>query len=132
MQQVVNFDDQFKEKIVEFEKECEKVCAYFENKYQKKFQNYDLQLLIEFTRTIKGKMAKSSDIYDDDYQSFIEVGIEKDEEYYPNAYIPIWRCKMDLFQKIGYFTDYDIKGIKRKILLIIEEMLEEKVEDNHS
>jgi hypothetical protein len=77
-------------------------------------------------------VAQSSEIYHDCYQSFIEVGIEKDEEFYPNAYIPIWRCKKDFFQKIGYFTNFDIEGIRCKIMLIIEEMLQEKADDSHS
>ncbi|MGG0716870.1 hypothetical protein ABE096_04620 [Robertmurraya massiliosenegalensis] len=130
MRQIVNFNEQLRDEIVNFELACEKMCASFEEKYQQAFQAYNARLLIEFMRTLKGSLANPTDVYQDCYESFIDIGIEKDEEYFPNAHIPVWRCKKEFFQKIGYFTKYDIEGIQQKIALIIEEMLQEKKEES--
>jgi len=130
LRQIVNFNEQLKVEIENFEHSCQQMCAFLEEKYQQAFQVYNARLLIEFMRTLKGNLANPTDLDQDCYESFIEIGIEKDDEYFPNAYIPVWRCKKEYFQKIGYYTKYDIEGIERKITLIIEEMLQEKKEES--
>ncbi|MDP4108026.1 MAG: hypothetical protein Q8935_24185, partial [Bacillota bacterium] len=62
-------------------------------------------------------------------ESFIEVGIEHDEEYYPNAYIPIWKCKGEWFQKIGYLTRRNNEQLNSMISSLVKEMLADKEGD---
>lgn len=129
MKQVVEFSQHLKEQINKLENACENISKQLESEYKVQFQGLGAQLLIECIRTIKGKSAKPSQVFEDYYESYIEIGIEKEEEYFPNAYIPIWRCKKELFQETGYLTRYNIEELEGKIKLILEEMLYEKLEE---
>lgn len=128
MLQVVDFNKQLKDDILQLEKECASICKKLEDVYTDDFQNLGAKVLIDFVRTVKGKVTDQNHILDDNYESYVEIGIEKEEEYFPNAYIPIWRCKKELFQDIGYLTKYDASGMERKINHILQEMLHEKLE----
>jgi signal recognition particle subunit SEC65 len=126
LKQIIQIDDEQKQKIIEIEKECEIICHELEEKYQPEFKNNDKQLVIELIRKKKGKLATALDILEADYESFIEVGIEHEEEYYPNAYIPIWKCKGEWFQKIGYLTRRTKEQLNIMISSLVKEMLADK------
>lgn len=127
--QVVEFNKQLKDDIMVLENECASVCKKLEAEYADDFQNLGVKVLLECVRTVKGKVTNQNDILEDFYESYVEIGIEKEEEYYPNAYIPIWRCKKEMFQDIGYLTKYDAARMEGKIRCILEEMLQEKLEE---
>jgi hypothetical protein len=129
LKQIIQIDDEQKQRIIEIEKECEKICLELEEKFQSEFQKIDKQLVIELIRKKKGKLATALDILETDYESFIEVGIEHSEEYYPNAYIPIWKCKGEWFQKIGYLTRRTKEQLTNMISSLIKEMLDDKEVD---
>jgi hypothetical protein len=124
--QVVEFTKQLKDQIIRLENECEKISMRLEEQYIGQFQDLGVQLMIECIRSVKGKSAQPSQAFENNYESFIEIGIEREDEYFPNAYIPIWRCKKELFQETGYLTKYNTIEIEKKITLIIKEMLQEK------
>lgn len=128
--QIVHFDQQLNDKIVELEQHCSQIAEKIERQYQKEFEQIGVQLVVELARFVKGKYSKSYDVFAENYESIIEIGIENDEGYFPNAYIPIWKCKKEMFQMIGYLTKYQPEQIERKIVGIIEEMLEESGEEN--
>jgi hypothetical protein len=89
------------------------------------FQQYGIHVVIDLVRCQKGKNTDEDNIFEESYESFIEISIEKDEDYYPNAYIPIWKCQRDMFSLIGYVTKWNIKEIERKVTRILQEMLAE-------
>ena len=126
MKQIIQVNDEQKQKIIELEKKCEAICLALEQKYQSEFKRLDQQLVIELIRMKKGKPTTDLDILEIDYESFIEVGIEHDEEYYPNAYIPIWKCKGEWFQKIGYLTRRSTLQLEDMVSSIVKEMLSDK------
>jgi hypothetical protein len=126
LKQIIQIDDEQKQKIMAIEKECEIICRELGEKYQPEFNKMDKQLIIELIRKKKGKPAAATDILETDYESFIEVGIEHDEEYYPNAYIPIWKCKGEWFQKIGYLTRRNNEQLNSIISSLVKEMLADK------
>jgi signal recognition particle subunit SEC65 len=129
LKQIIQIDDEQKQNIMAIEKECEIICRELEEKYQPEFNKMDKQLVIELIRKKKGKPAKATDILETNYESFIEVGIEYDEEYYPNAYIPIWKCKGEWFQKIGYLTRRNNEQLNSMISSLVKEMLADKEGD---
>ncbi|WP_449622404.1 hypothetical protein [Robertmurraya sp. Marseille-Q9965] len=129
MLQVIDFNNQLKDEILNLENECVEICKRLEEKYRDAFQNVDAHLMIECLRTKKCKIADQTHVFEPCYESFIEIGIEKDDEYYPNAYIPIWRCKSELFHEVGYMTKYNAIEIEMKVDHMILEMLQEKMEE---
>lgn len=126
LEQIIQVDDEQKQKIIEMEKQCEILCRKLEQQYQLGFTRYNQHLVIELIRKKKGKPATALDILEIDYESFIEVGIEHDDEYYPNAYIPIWKCKSEWFQKIGYLTRRTTEQLHDIVSLLVKEMLADK------
>lgn len=129
LKQIIQVNDEQKQKIIELEKKCEAICLVLEQKYQPEFKRLDQQLVIELIRKKKGKLTTDLDILEIDYESFIEVGIEYNEEYFPNAYIPIWKCKGEWFQKIGYLTRRSTQQLEDIVSLLVKEMLSDKEGD---
>lgn len=125
MQQIVELNETLREKVKSLEINCERLSKKLEAIYGRDFQKLGIHLIIELVRVQKGKPVNESCVFTENYESYIELGIEKGEEYFPNAYIPIWKCKKETFQLIGYLTDFDIQTIESKMLVMIEEMLEE-------
>jgi hypothetical protein len=123
LKQIIKINDEQTQKIHEIEEACETICRKLEQKYQKEFQRMNQHLVIELIRKKKGKPAVASDILEIDYESFIEIGIEHDEEYFPNAYIPIWKCKGEWFQKIGYLTKKTQEQLSTMVLSLVKEMI---------
>ncbi|MBN6885541.1 hypothetical protein CWS20_03785 [Cytobacillus horneckiae] len=118
MRQIVQLDEQTKQEVASLEKKCENLVDKLSVQYAE-IEN----LVIELIRCKKGKSACNEDVYEGDYESFIEVGIENDDEYFPNDYIPIWKCKNELFQTVGYITDDSIENIEKKLHCILDDML---------
>ena|SRR5213080_1634514 len=129
LKQIIQVNDEQKQKIIELEKKCEAICLALEQKYQPEFKRLGQQLVIELIRKKKGKPTTDLDILEIDYESFIEVGIEHNEEYFPNAYIPIWKCKGEWFQKIGYLTRRSSQQLEAMVSLLVKEMLSDKEGD---
>lgn len=126
LKQIIQVDDELKTKIMILENECELISKTIEHKYQHEFKRFNEQLVIELIRKKKGKIASEADLLEIDYESFIEIGLEHGDEYYPNAYIPIWKCKGEWFQKIGYLTRRSIDQLEKIMSSLVEEMLEDK------
>lgn len=125
MLQIVMFDEQLKRQINNLEKECEQICQRLERLYGQEFAKHGLRLTVECLRTIKGQLAYKEQLFEESYQSSIEIGIINNEEYYPNASIPLWKCKREMFQLVGYLTRANTRDIERKTIMILREMLQE-------
>ncbi|WP_077213654.1 hypothetical protein [Bacillus dakarensis] len=128
MLQVVKFDEQLKEQILGLEKSCISICEGLQAAFSLKFLKLHVELTVSLIRNKKGKQAGPNHIFDDHYESSIEVGFVENQEYYPNAYIPIWKLKQDMFDKIGYLTEYNAHELEQKLTCILEEMYEERIE----
>lgn len=125
MKQIIHLDKQLEEKLILFEEKCEVICRKLEQNVQAEFEHHNHRIVIELVRLNKGKIVSDIDVFEDDYESFIELGLEQNEEYYPNGYIPLWKCKTEWFQKIGYMTNRSLDEIEKIILLIVNEILED-------
>jgi hypothetical protein len=125
LNQIIHLDKQLEEDIIHFERDCEIICRKLEQKFQAKFEELDPQIVIELIRIKNGQSAGSLDVFEDDYESFIELGLEHEGEYFPNSYIPLWKCKTEWFQRIGYLTNRNLHEIEKIIVLIANEMLED-------
>lgn len=125
MQQIIQFDNELRDKIKSFEMGSERISQELMRKYKADFEAFGQRIVIELIRIQNGQSAHNIDMFEDDYESFIEVGIENGTEYYPNGYIPIWKVKTEWFQKVGYLTDHDEAEIEFIVLSLVQEMLEE-------
>lgn len=125
MKQIIHFDERLKEDILKLEDACEKVCHSLQEKYQREFESYGQKLVLELIRSKKGKRQPEGECFEDDYESFIEIGVEQEEDYFPNGYIPLWKCKEEWFQKTGYMTEKDEAKIQAIVLEMVKEMIEE-------
>jgi hypothetical protein len=125
LKQIIHLEKQLEEDIIYLEKNCDIICRRLEQKFQAKFEQCGHRIVIELIRIKNGKNACALDVFESDYESFIEVGLEHDNEYFPNCYIPLWKCKTEWFQKIGYLTKRNTSEIEKIIDLIAFEMLED-------
>lgn len=128
MKQVVKLNEESRRQISDIEQKCEKLAEKLLNKYKTDFQTEEKYLAVDLVRTIKGRHASENDVFENDYESILELGIETEDEFFPNAYIPIWKCKQEMFHSVGYLTNLDIDSIEKKMILMIEEMLADRVE----
>lgn len=126
MKQIIQFDEELREKINCFEKASEKICRELKQQYQQEFENVGQRIVIELIRIKNGKSAINEDIFEDHYESFVEIGVEQGSEYYPNGYIPIWKVKTEWFQKVGYLTNHDVVEMEYMVHSIVREMLEDR------
>jgi hypothetical protein len=122
LKQIIHLDNQLENEIIHFEKECELICQKLEQIIQ---AENDKRIIIELIRIKNGKSAVATDVFEADYESFIELGFEHNGEYFPNGYIPIWKCKTEWFQKIGYLTNRSLDELEKIIGLIANEVLDE-------
>ncbi|WP_059170786.1 hypothetical protein [Bacillus sp. FJAT-27445] len=125
MKQIIHFDDRLKEVILDLESACERVCKALQTRYQPEFAALGQKLVLELIRSKKGKKQPEGECFNDDYESFIEIGLENEEDYFPNGYIPVWKCKEEWFQKTGYLTEKDENKIQEMAEAMVKEMLEE-------
>lgn len=123
MKQVVKLNEEIRRQISDIEQKCEKLAEKLLNTYKTDFQTEEGNLVVDLVRTIKGRRASEDDVFEVDYESILELGIETEDEFFPNAYIPIWKCKQEMFHSVGYLTNLDIVSIEKKMILMIEEML---------
>ncbi|OCA91529.1 hypothetical protein A8F94_02800 [Bacillus sp. FJAT-27225] len=125
MKQIIHFDRQLKEDIENIESLCNTICMTVATEYQPLFFERGQHLILELVRKQKGNKQADKDYFNDDYESFIEIGIEQDDDYFPNGYIPIWKCKEEWFQKTGYLTSKNELELERILRAMVIEMLEE-------
>lgn len=128
MKQVVNLNEETRRQIFVIEQKCEKLAEKLINTYKTDFQTEVENLVVDLTRTVKGRRASEDDVFEIDYESILELGIETEDEFFPNAYIPIWKCKQEMFHSVGYLTNLDIDSIEKKMIIMIEEMLADREE----
>ncbi|MEH6990294.1 hypothetical protein [Cytobacillus firmus] len=128
MKQVVKLNEETRRQISDIEQKCEKLAKKLLNKYKTDFQTEKENLAVDLVRTIKGRQSSENDVFETDYESILELGIETEDEFFPNAYIPIWKCKQEMFHSVGYLTNLDIDSIEKKMMLMIEEMLADRAE----
>ncbi|WP_080845761.1 hypothetical protein [Cytobacillus gottheilii] len=126
MRQIVQLDGHIRQEVAEIECKWEKVAREFSAYYDQKFCMFNEELIIEVIRNQKGKLAAQTDIITPYYESYLEIGIESEDEYYPNAYIPIWKCKQETFQRVGYLTNRTITELGEILHEMIKEMLEDR------
>ncbi|MBA4537744.1 hypothetical protein H1Z61_11540 [Bacillus aquiflavi] len=126
MKQFFDLNETLSKEVEKIENECELVSEQLKTAFKQSFASFNEKLVIELTRSIKGRQAKKQEIFKEDYESFIEIGLEYNGQYFPNAYIPVWKCKKELFQYIGYLTKYEPIQIKEKMISILNEMLEDR------
>lgn len=125
LKQIIQINDEVKKEILEIENACIHICRKLEQQYQPNFKKVNKHLVIELMRIKNGKGACDTEFLENNYESFIEIGIEYHGEYYPNEYIPIWKCKTEWFQKIGYLTRKTTTELERIMNLTVKEMLED-------
>lgn len=128
MKQIVELNVQTRNQISDIEQKCEKLAEKLLNNYKTDFQTGGENLVVDLIRTIKGRGASENDVFKVDYESILELGIETEDDFYPNAYIPIWKCKQEMFHSVGYLTNLDIDSIEKKMMIMIEEMLADREE----
>jgi hypothetical protein len=124
----VELNEQTRNQISDIEQKCEKLAEKLLNNYKTDFQTGGENLVVDLIRTIKGRSASENDVFKVDYESILELGIETEDDFYPNAYIPIWKCKQEMFHSVGYLTNLDIDSIEKKMMIMIEEMLADREE----
>ncbi|MBN8200113.1 MULTISPECIES: hypothetical protein [Bacillaceae] len=128
MKQIVELNEQTRNQISDIEQKCEKLAEKLLNKYKSVFHAGGEYLVVDLIRTIKGRRASDNDVFKVDYESILELGIETEDDFFPNAYIPIWKCKQEMFHSVGYLTNLDIDSIEKKMMILIEEMLADREE----
>jgi hypothetical protein len=125
LKQIIQLDSKLEKEIILLEKECELICQKLEQVIQAENEKNDKRIIIELIRIKNGKSTFATDVFEADYESFIELGFEHDGEYFPNGYIPIWKCKTEWFQKIGYLTNRSLDELEKIIGLIANEVLDD-------
>lgn len=126
MKQIIQVDDNLKKKIIDLEIAVEALCQKLEQKFQPEFKNNGRYLVIELLRTKNGEVTTNEEILENYYESSVEIGIEHGEEYFPNTSIPVWKCKTEWFQKIGYLTNKNTMELQKMISSLVMEMLDDK------
>jgi hypothetical protein len=125
LKQIVHLNDQMKKEITHIEEQCERLGEKLQKFYQDDFNRINERIVIELIREIKGKPATTNDIFIENYESYLELGVEKEIGYYPNAYIPVWKCRREMFQNIGLLISEDFQSLEKKLKKIIVEMCED-------
>ncbi|MDP4162540.1 MAG: hypothetical protein Q8898_05485 [Bacillota bacterium] len=128
MKQIIHFDDHLMDKIIHLERECENLSKRLKDQFSNKFGSGQT-LVIEMVRIRKCKIADYSELFEEDYESFIEIGIETEGDYFPNAHIPLWKCKFEWLQKIGYLTNRNGKEIESTLKELLNELIEDNVRE---
>ena len=108
-----------------FENQCEELGKMLQGKYEGYFQMLTETFMIELIREKKGKSATQEDLLSDSYKSYLEIGVEINGVYYPNGYIPIWKCKMEMFHTVGYLINLNLSSLEKKLQKMIEEIYED-------
>jgi hypothetical protein len=128
MRQLTSMNEEVKSRIISFERQCELLCQDLYHQYRDCFKNSG-ELVVDFLRKKKCKIASATEMFDPGYESFIEIGIERDEEFYSYQYITIWKCRNEWCQRIGYSTPFSIEELRQTIVHTIEEMMADEGEE---
>ncbi|GAA0336369.1 hypothetical protein GCM10008967_28420 [Bacillus carboniphilus] len=123
MKPILELNQDIQNKIQEIEHQCEFLCKQVSSLFTNNFKEHDLELIVEFLRTKNKHVTKEQNYFQKEYHSFIEVGIEKDGEYIPNARLSIWKCKEEWFKLVGYITEYPTEKIEEFVKETIKEMM---------
>ncbi|WNS73876.1 hypothetical protein RRV45_13205 [Bacillus sp. DTU_2020_1000418_1_SI_GHA_SEK_038] len=125
MKQIVHLNEQIRQEVATVENECEELGKILQGKYENNFSMLTEKLIIELLREKKGKSATQEDLFSDSYKSYLEIGVEINGIYYPNGYIPIWKCKMEMFHTVGYLINLNLNSLEKKLQKMIEEIYED-------
>ena len=128
MKQIVHLNEQTKHEIVKMEHKCEKIGKRLSKRHEKAFLTLGETIIIEFIREKKGKPAVQEDLFSDGYESYLEIGVEKEGLYFPNGHLPIWKCKQEMFHHVGKLINLSTEAIENKL----EKMITEIYEDHRS
>lgn len=129
MEQISQLNEHIRQEIKDIELECERLGQKLQTVFKEDFHVLKEKIVIELIREVKGRPATREDIFNENYESYLEVGVEKEEVYFPNAYIPVWKCKKEMFQTIGLLMSDNITFLERKLLKIITEMSEDHLKE---
>lgn len=117
---------------MDIELDCERLGQKLQTAYKEDFYDLKEDIVIELIRKVKGRPAKREDIFNDNYESYLEVGVEKEDVYFPNAYIPVWKCKREMFHTIGLLMNENLVFLEKKLKKIITEMHEDHMKERDS
>ncbi|KOP83082.1 hypothetical protein ACFFHH_07375 [Cytobacillus solani] len=132
MKQIPHLNEQIRQEIMNIELQCERLGQKLETIFTDDFHELKEQIVIELIREVKGRPAKSEDIFNENYESYLEVGVEKKDVYFPNAYIPVWKCKREMFHSIGLLMNDNLNLLEKKLCKIITEMHEDHMKERDS
>lgn len=125
MKRIVHLNEQIKLEIAMFENQCEDLGKMLQGRYENDFHKLTETLIIELIREKRGRPVTQEELFSDSYKSYIEIGVEIDEVYYPNGYIPIWKCQIEMFHPIGYLINLNLENIEKKLQEMIIEIYED-------
>lgn len=132
MKQISHLNEQIRQDIIDIEQECERLGQKLQTAYKEDFYDLKEEIVIELIRKVKGRPATREDIFNDNYESYLEVGVEKEDVYFPNAYIPVWKCKREMFHTIGLLMNENLVFLEKKLKKIITEMHEDHMKERDS
>ncbi|WP_102274899.1 hypothetical protein [Cytobacillus massiliigabonensis] len=132
MKQISHLNEQIKQEIINIELECERLGQKLQSANKEDFKELKENIVIELIREVKGRPATRDDIFEENYESYLEVGVEKEDVYFPNAYIPVWKCKREIFHTIGLLMSDDLNFLEKKLSKIITEMHEDHMKERGS
>ncbi|HWO76269.1 MAG TPA: hypothetical protein VNM69_10295 [Bacillus sp. (in: firmicutes)] len=123
MKPILQLNETMRTKVQSLESECERICKKLVNEYNHTFSQLGVTLNIELVRTRKHFEVSQDQLFSKDYHSFIEIGIEKNNEYFTNSVVSIWKCKEEWFNLVGFITENTAEKIEQNIREIIQEMI---------
>lgn len=125
MRQIVHLTEQLKLEVGKFEEKCAETGRKLQKMYENEFGGLGETLIIELIREIKGKPARNEDQFSNGYESYLEIGVENKGIYFPNGYIPIWKCKQEMFHHVGNLINLSIEALESKLKQMIDEIFED-------
>lgn len=125
MRQIVHLTEQIKCEVGNFEDICAETGRKLQKTYENEFRGLGEILMIELIREIKGNPARNEDLFSDGYESYLEIGVENNGVYFPNGYIPIWKCKQEMFHHVGNLINLSLEALESKLKQMIEEIFED-------
>lgn len=125
MKQIVHLNDQVKRDVIQFERNCDEIGKKLQTAYSTDFFQLGETLIIELIREKKGKPATLEDLFSDGYESYLEIAVEKNGVYFPNGYIPVWKCRQEMFDKIGKIVNLSIEALEKKLQKMITEIYDD-------
>ncbi|MBY0124545.1 hypothetical protein [Bacillus sp. S/N-304-OC-R1] len=125
MKQIVHLNEQIKDEVASIEVKCMEIGRKLQNMYENDFRSLGETFIIELVRERKGKPARIEELFLDGYESYLEIGVEKNEVYFPNGYIPIWKCKQEMFHHVGCVISFSLEALEVKLKQLIDEIYED-------